>query len=86
MTRFVIVRVDDGRATHIRGDSYDALGQPLHQWAAESPAQVWPVPPDDRMTRDLREAVRIVESSGWTHRHDLVARIRAAYGLDEEEA
>ncbi len=81
MRRPVVVWVDDPEVTHVEVRPWPALSADEEQQAFSVP-----VPRDDRLARDMLEAVRIVESSGWSHRHDLAARIRAAFGLDEEEA
>ena len=43
------------------------------------------VPEDDQLAQDLLEAISIVENSWWSHRHQLAARLRTAFGLDKED-
>ncbi len=90
MRRPVVVWVDDPRVDELTvrhlwpGDPYEGIIGPRIRHVIQEDKAL--VPPDDQLTRDIREAVRIVESSGWSHRHKLAARIRAAFQLDEEEA
>lgn len=46
--------------------------------------QVLTVPDGDQLSKDMLEAVEIVEMSGWSHRHAVASRLRQALQLGEE--
>ena len=53
--------------------------QPVYQADSDSV----PIPLNDQLAQDLLEAISIVENSWWSHRHQLAARLRTAFGLDD---
>lgn len=78
MKRPVLVWVDDPRVTQVRYQLEDSGGV-----FRELGNGLVPVPPTYQATRDLQEAIEMVEMSGWSHRHELAARLRAWAGDGE---
>lgn len=76
MSRPVIVWVDDERVRDVEVGGLDRDG-----WPVDGAFQVVPVPSDDQLTRDLDVATD--PEGAVPGRAMAIARLRAAFGLDQ---
>ena len=79
--RLVVVPIEDTAVAYISVREHRERGTRIGQKAH----YVLPVAPGDQFAQDLLEAISIVEYSGWSHRHQLAARLRTAFGIDQED-
>ena len=93
MRRYVIVPVDDDQVKLV--DVYLTAGvearspaearTEMANWRLSAKRLCLSAPPNNRLTLDLEEAIATLEMSGWPYREQVAARLRAAFGLNEEE-